>query len=100
MSLKPHDEVVRINRRPGEITFRVRREDKSLESVTLLRPVWTQIKEIGFVVQEVALSDPDPNIIAEIMKRAPEVPLPQGLRQLRIMDHEDAKISIIFANEK
>src|SRR5258707_15891798 len=99
MSLKPHDEVVRIDRRPGEITFRIRRKDKTLESVTLVRPVWTQIKEIGFIVQQAVLSDPDPNVIAKIRERHPEAPLPEGLRQLRAMDQEGTKISVIFANE-
>src|SRR5258706_15112900 len=99
ISLRPKDEVVRIDRRPGEITFKVRRGDRSLESVTLLQPVWTHIAEIGFAVQEVVLSDPDPRIIAEITKRHPEAPLPEGLRQLRVMDYEDTKILVLFADE-
>ena len=98
-SLKSQDEVVRIDRRPGEITFRVRRGDKSLASVTLVRPVWTHIKEIGFIVQEVVLSDPDPTVIAEMRKSHPEAALREGLRQLRVIDHEETKISVIFANE-
>ena len=99
MPLRPHDEVVRIDRRPGEITFKVRRGDKSLESVTLVQPVWTYIKEIGFMVREVVLSDPEANVIAKLRTRHPEAPLPEGLRQLRVMDHEGTKISVIFANE-
>jgi hypothetical protein len=99
MFLKRHDEVVRIDRRPGEITFWVRREDKSLASVTLMRPVWTHISEIGFNVQEVVLSEPDLTVIEEIRRRHPDAPLPERLRQLRVKDHEDTKISVIFANE-
>jgi hypothetical protein len=99
VSLKPHDELLRIDRQPGEITFKVRREDKSLASVTLMQPVWTHIGEIGFVVQEVLLSEPDSNIITELKKRHPGAKLPEGLRQLRVMDHEDTKISVIFASE-
>jgi hypothetical protein len=99
VSLKPHDEVVRIDRQSGEITLRVRREDKSLESVTLVQPVWTHIKEIGFVVQEVVLSEPDSIVIAGIKKRHPDAELPERLHQLDVMDDEDTKITVIFANE-
>jgi hypothetical protein len=100
ISLRPQDEVVRIDhQQPGQITFWVRREDKSLGSVTLMRPVWTYVKEIGFVIQEVLLSEPDSVVIAEIKKRHPDAPLPDGLRQLRLMDHEDTRISVIFTNE-
>ena len=100
-SLRPQDEVVRIDhQQPGQITFWVRREDKSLDSVTLMRPVWTYIEEIGFVIQEVLLSEPDSMVIAEIKKRHPGARLPDGLRQLRLRDHEDTRISVIFTNEK
>ena len=99
-SFRRHDEVVRIDRRPGEITFKVRRHDKSLLSVTLVRPIWTHIKEIGFDVREVVVSEPDPTVIAEITERHPDAALPEGLRQLRVKDHEETKISVIFAHEK
>jgi len=99
IDLQPQDEVVRIDRRPGQITFEVRRPDKSLVSITLLQPVWTDVQEIGFLVRQVVVSDPDPLIIEAMRSRHPEIPLPEGLRQLHVMDDEATKISIIFANE-
>jgi len=96
---KRHDEVVRIDQRPGEITFKVRRQDKSLANVTLMRPVWTQIKEIGFDVQEIVLSESDPAVIAKIRSRHPDAPLPGGLCQVCVKDREETKISVIFGNE-
>src|SRR5688572_6712212 len=98
VSLKPLDEVVRVDRRPGEITFRVRREDKSSASVGLMYPVWTHIQEIGFIVKEVVLSEPDPKVIGEIRQTHPHAPLREGLRQLHVKDDENTKISVIFAN--
>jgi hypothetical protein len=98
--MQPGDEVVRIDREPGRITFRIRREDRSLKSVTLVQPIWTHIKEIGFIVHDAVVSEADPEILGEIKKRHPHVQWPDGLRQLHVLDQEGTKISVIFANEE
>jgi hypothetical protein len=99
MDVKTGDEVVRIDRSSNQITFTVRRADKSLARFTLLRPIWTHIKEIGFIVSDLHISEPDLAVVEGIRRSHPQASVPTNLRQVRVMDHEEAKISVIYADE-
>jgi hypothetical protein len=94
---QPNDEIVRVDRGKDEISFRVRRAGKSVETVTLTRPIWTHIREIGFSVKDAVGSEPDAAILEKLRARRPDVPLPPGLHQVRILDEEGTKLSVIYA---
>lgn len=93
---QPFDEIVRIDRTVGTLILSVRSKNGLLRMITLRRPLWSSIQEIGFPVRRAEITHPDSNTLDMLRKRCGTPGLPEGLLEIRIADDEGTKIAVIF----